>query len=180
MGIRHAATTGAVMALAMTACSAQAGQTEPERGTLTISSSAFADHGLIPINSSCAGANSSPPLAWHGVAPHGTAQWALVAEDITVRPKPWVHWLVTGIRTDTRTTTAGHLPEGAVAARTSNATHGFVGLCPPAGTVHHYRFTVYALNRAIAVTPADPMADTLSRIAAASISTVSLTGRFSR
>lgn len=74
----------------------------------------------------------------------------------------------------------GHLPNGAVAGRSSNATRGFVGLCPPPGTVHNYRFTVYALNRTIAVAPSDPMSDTLARIAAASISTVSLTGHLSR
>jgi Raf kinase inhibitor-like YbhB/YbcL family protein len=145
-----------------------------------LSSVAFAEHGLIPINYSCAGANASPPLAWHGVAPTGTAEWALVVEDITVKPTPWVHWVITGISTDTRSSATGRPPAGAVVGRSGNGTTGFVGLCPPIGKVHQYRFTVYALNKAVALNPSDPTADALRQVKAASISSVSLTGRFGR
>jgi Raf kinase inhibitor-like YbhB/YbcL family protein len=147
---------------------------------LTLKSAAFSSQGLIPINYSCAGANISPPLSWHGVAPAGTQGWAIVMRDLDVKPTPWVHWSVTGIALDTRSTTAGQAPQGSVTNQASNGTAGFVGACPPPGRMHHYEFTVFAVSKPVNLSSSVKAADVLQVIKGASVGSVTLTGRFAR
>jgi len=120
---------------------------------LVLKSPAFADHGAIPKQYTCEGADISPPLNWSG-APAGTRSFALIVDDPDA-PDPhapkmtWVHWVVHNIPADVH-----NLPEGA-------ATHGmpaaavqglndwkraaYGGPCPPIGR-HRYFHKLYALD----------------------------------
>jgi len=147
---------------------------------LTLKSAAFSPQGLIPINYSCAGANISPPLSWHGVAPAGTEGWAIVMRDLDVKPTPWVHWSVTGIALQTRSTAPGQVPSGSVTSRASNGTAGFVGACPPPGKTHHYEFTVFAMRKPVNLSSSSGAPESLKAIHDASVGSVTLTGRFAR
>ena len=165
----------------LAACSSAAAPTaKPETGPLTLKSAAFSTQGLIPINYSCAGANLSPPLSWHGVAPVGTHSWAIVMQDLDVKSATWLQWSVTGIAAGTRSVGMGQLPVGAVSNRASNGAAGFVGACPPQGRVHHYQFTVFAMNKQVNLSPSIKAPDALQTIKDASVASVSLTGRFAR
>lgn len=173
------AALGCLVTLA--ACSSTAAPTaKPETGPLTLKSPAFASEGLIPINYSCAGANISPPLTWHGVAPAGTQGWAIVMRDLDVKPTPWVHWSVTGIALGTRSTTSGRAPQGSVTNQASNGAAGFVGACPPTGKTHHYEFTVFAMGKPVNLGPSVKSPVALAAIKGASVGSVTLTGRFAR
>jgi Raf kinase inhibitor-like YbhB/YbcL family protein len=152
----------------------------PETGALQVTSAAFSDGGLVPINYSCAGANLSPPLSWHGAAPKSTAEWAIVVTDTSVQPAPFVHWLLTGIGAQTRTASTGQVPAGAVVGPNSSATRGYVGLCPPNGQVDEYAFTVYALSGHVSVAPTDTATALLAKITLSAISRSTLTGHLSR
>lgn len=173
------AAAGCLAALA--ACSSATAQpAKPETGPLTLKSPAFSSQGLIPINYSCAGDNISPPLSWHGVAPAGTQSWAIVMRDLDVKPAPWIHWSVTGIALQTRSTASGQLPKGSLNHQISNGTSGFVGACPPPGKTHHYEFTVFAMNKPVNLSSSTKAPDALQAIRDASVSSVSLLGRFAR
>jgi Raf kinase inhibitor-like YbhB/YbcL family protein len=173
------AALGCLVTLA--ACSSTAAPTaKPETGPLTLKSAAFASQGLIPINYSCAGANISPPLTWHGVAPAGTQSWAIVMRDLDVKPTPWVHWSVTDIALGTRSTTPGQAPKGSVTNQASNGTAGFVGACPPSGKTHHYEFTVFAMSKPVNLGSSVKAAEALAAIKSASVGSSTLTGRFAR
>lgn len=151
-----------------------------DTGPLTLRSTAFPADGLIPVNFSCAGDNTSPPLTWHGAAPVGTTTWAIVLQDLDVKPGPWIQWMVTGIPVATRSLAAGQVAAGSVARRASNSTAGFVGMCPPSGTVHHYRFTVYADGGPQSVPVAAGPQQVLKAIETGAVGTASLDGTFAR
>lgn len=115
-------------------------------GTLSVSSSAFEQHGKIPRQYSVDGDNKSPPLAWNGV-PRGTRQLALVCFDPDAPlPSGFTHWVVYGIPPD-----AGGIPEGRgggfVQGSNGMGKPGYLGPAPPQGHgLHHYYFWLYALG----------------------------------
>ena len=74
----------------------------PSTGPLTITSPAFADGAPIPVQYTCKGANTAPPLAWS--APLGGA---LVVDDPDAAGGPYVHWIVAGIAPGSGSTADG-------------------------------------------------------------------------
>lgn len=123
---------------------------------MTLTSSAFADNGVIPdvftyaMGTQCSGSNLSPPLAIANV-PLGTQSLALTVVDPD--GGNWLHWKAWNI---SASTTA--LPQNASATATFNqglnsfGTIGYGGPCPPTPS-HHYIFTLYALASTFASEP---------------------------
>lgn len=124
--------------------------------TITVTSPAFADNGAIPSQYTCDGANQPPPLAWSGVPDHVTSL-ALVVEDTDAH---FLHWVLYGI--DPSVTS---LPSSAGAQETKNDFKkvGYSGPCPPAGTLHHYVFTLYALPGKIGFPSVEPASRVISQ-----------------
>lgn len=127
---------------------------------LTIQSTAFANHEPIPTRCTADGEDISPALTWSGL-PEGTKELALICDDPDApTPEPWVHWVLYKIRS----TTPG-LPEniaasetlwdlsGAVQGTNSWGRSGYGGPAPPAGLIHHYHFKLYALDKALNLSP---------------------------
>ncbi|OCB28500.1 hypothetical protein A5675_19890 [Mycobacterium malmoense] len=113
----------------------------PAGGPLAISSPAFADGAPIPVQYTCKGANTAPPLAWS--APLGAA---LVVDDPDAVNGLYVHWVVAGIGPGSGSTADGQTPAGATVLPNTAGQAAYMGPCPPAGTgTHHYRFTLYQL-----------------------------------
>ena len=96
----------------------------------------------------CSGDNISPDLKWQG-APEGTKSFALLVHDPDApRPKGWWHWLVINIPVDKTEFKKGEKPASpALETVTDFNTLGYGGACPPVGHgVHHYNFTIHALD----------------------------------
>lgn len=114
--------------------------------TLSVTSTAFEQHGKIPRRYTLEGENKSPPLSWRGV-PSGTRQLALVCFDPDAPlPRGFTHWVIYGIPP------AAHgIPEGGgggfVQGLNGMGKPGYMGPAPPPGHgVHHYYFWLYALG----------------------------------
>jgi Raf kinase inhibitor-like YbhB/YbcL family protein len=138
-----------VLSLAGLAACSSGGQPRTERALpepITVSSPAFAAGAAIPRRFTCAGENLSPPLAWSGV-PAGTVEVAVVVDDQDAPRGTYVHWVVVGIDPARTELAEGALPPGARQGRNSAGKAAYTGPCPPGGPPHHYRFTVYALQR---------------------------------
>jgi Raf kinase inhibitor-like YbhB/YbcL family protein len=118
---------------------------------LTLTSTAWPDGGVIPERH--AGAQGvSPALSWTNV-PQGTVEFVLVMNDPEpVRPPLSVsgdilHWMVVKIPANVTS-----LPEGAGAAESATLPAGARQIQPyrgpgaPVPPMHHYTFTLYALN----------------------------------
>lgn len=99
---------------------------------------------LSTVYNRCGGANISPELHWAN-APRGTRSFALTAFDPDATGG-WYHWVAYNIPSSTSRLAAGvRLPLIELGA-TSFKQLGYGGPCPPPGKVHHYIFTLYALN----------------------------------
>ena len=136
-------------------CAADTPASGPVGATLTVTSTAFAHEGSIPVLYSCDGEDISPPIAW-GNVPDGAESFALICDDPDAIGT-WVHWVVFNLPGDS----AGlpeDVPDGKTLAgggfhgENSWGDRGYGGPCPPRGS-HHYVFTVYALDTML---PLDP------------------------
>jgi Raf kinase inhibitor-like YbhB/YbcL family protein len=143
---------------------AQGGTHVPDSNGLQLSSTTFANNTTLPISminditvngsNSCsidgsAGGNQSPALSWSN-APRGTTSFVVTLYDDTAA---FTHWGMYNIFA-----TATGLPENAGVAGSPYGSQIFNdffvgaeydGPCPPANVrpfVHHYVFTVYALD----------------------------------
>jgi Raf kinase inhibitor-like YbhB/YbcL family protein len=146
----------------------------PAGGPLTISSPAFPDGAPIPVQYTCKGANTAPPLAWS--APSGAA---LVVDDPDAPRGPYVHWVVVGILPGPGSTGDGQTPAGGSSLPNSAGQAGYSGPCPPAGTgVHHYRFTLYQLPATFQLPPGLGGPQAAQAIAQAAAGQAQFTGTF--
>lgn len=181
---RHRRARATATAFALLGVLAGCGRHHPaaaaERGPLALASPAFAPAATIPAVYSCKGADTPPPLTWRGSAPPGTVAWAIVLDDLDVTPGPWVQWVVSDIPLSTRALSGEVVPAGAVVSAASNTTVGYVALCPPAGRVHRYRFTVYAQRARLGLQPHLPPAQSVPAISTNALSTAALIGSFAR
>jgi Raf kinase inhibitor-like YbhB/YbcL family protein len=133
----------------LAACSSGDGQPRAERALpepITVSSPAFTQGAAIPRRFTCEGDNLSPPLGWSGV-PTGTAEVALVVDDPDAPRGTYVHWIVVGLDPTSTKLAEATVPPGVRQARNSAGKAAYTGPCPPDGPAHHYRFTIYALQR---------------------------------
>ncbi len=120
-------------------------------GSITVTSSAFADGGPMPP--SCAGKgvgdNTSPPLRWDGLPPE-TRQVVLIIDDVDVPlPRPLLH-TVAVIDPTVDSVAAGSLQPEAAGMRFIRADlghRGYAGPRPiPGHGPHRYRFHVFAID----------------------------------
>jgi len=128
--------------------------------TITVSSSAFDMHAMVPLANSAYGDNVSPQLSWSGL-PAGTVQLALVMDDpVAPTPQPFVHWVAYNIPA-----TAAEIPgalskdamvtgvpslAGMVNGLNGIRQAGYFGPRPPVdGKLHAYHFRIYALDQAL-------------------------------
>jgi Raf kinase inhibitor-like YbhB/YbcL family protein len=101
----------------------------------------------------CHGENISPALQWEN-APAGTQSFAVTMydKDAPTGSGFW-HWLifnipadVTGLKTDAGNLSKNLAPAGSIQSTTDFGVPGYGGPCPPAGPIHEYIITVYALK----------------------------------
>lgn len=143
-----------------------------------VTSPAFDDGDLIPERFSCLGENVPPPLAWTGV-PEDAVEVAVLVTDPEAPDGTFFHWVVLRLPAETDRLTDGALPEGAVVAPGSSENPTYIGMCPPQGEEHEYRFTVHALDEPMPKDAAGLAPDEVKdRVAERSIAAGTLTGRF--
>ena len=152
----------------------------------TIVSPNFTEDGWLPVSSEggpasqtgCSGKNLAPTLHWYNV-PSGTRSFAFAITDVDAPLAGWFHhWIVYNIPGSV-TRLAGH---GSNPYSEGTNDYGFVGYggpCPPAdGQVHHYIFTVYALNTATIGGTALTYGQLISEITPYVIGVTSTIGKF--
>jgi Raf kinase inhibitor-like YbhB/YbcL family protein len=146
---------GVGLGLGLAACSSDSpkatgdgGTQDATAGSMTLTSTAFAEGGTIPTDNSCKGANTSPVLAWTG-APSGTQGFAVVLTDQTISMAHWVIYDVSASATGLPAAIENNAsPASVPGAHQIDSIHsgtiGYYGPCPP--SAHTYQFTVYALD----------------------------------
>jgi len=167
-------------------------QDAPE--TISVTSSAFDHHGMVPEANSAYGDNTSIDLSWAAL-PEGTQQLALICDDpivveIGMMEQPFVHWVMYNIPASSSGLPAG-LPsdatlemdglEGAVNGLNGLRRPGYFGPRPPAnGQLHAYHFRVYALDDALNLEPGRGKAELLDAMEGHVLATGMLMGHYER
>lgn len=147
-----------------------------------ISSTAFSDGKVIPVEYSCQGKNSNPPLEFSNVPPESKSL-VLIMDDPDV-PRSilpdglFVHWLVWNIPPTTSSIAADSIPPG-VSGNNGRATLGYTGPCPPNGE-HRYYFRLYALDTELVLSSGSTKADLLGAMEGHILDRAELMGRFSK
>ena len=184
---RLARGTLVLVTLALAACQAGGGSTQPAategavqsaaNGEFTLSSPDFGEGQPIPRRYACDGDDASPPLAWSG-APGEAAALALVMDDPDAGG--FVHWVVF----DMTASASGSLPTGW--SRSPDASPqgtngfgrvGYGGPCPPSGT-HRYDFRLLALGQELALAGAPTAQQVLDAAAGHIVGEARLTGTY--
>lgn len=117
----------------------------------TLTSQSFTQGGEIPVQHTCEGADTSPPLVWTE-PPAATKGLALIVDDPDA-PDPkaprvtWVHWVLYDLPPDSRglSQDVSQLPAGTREGLNDWKRTGYGGPCPPVGR-HRYFFKLYALD----------------------------------
>jgi phosphatidylethanolamine-binding protein (PEBP) family uncharacterized protein len=106
----------------------------------------------MPARYTCDGAGLSPPLQWTNL-PSGTAEFFLLAIDLSGGKTDAIQWAVGGLNPSLRGIAAGRLPPGAVVGRNGDGKAGWGGICGARGRTHHVAFLLYALSRKLGLKP---------------------------
>jgi phosphatidylethanolamine-binding protein (PEBP) family uncharacterized protein len=132
---------------------------------LSLSSPAFKVGTPIPVQYTCDGADTSPPLSWQTI-PKGTVELAL----FVVEPdgpehgtEPPIFWAVGGLRPTLKGIAAGALPAGAIVGRNSLGQSRYT-ICPSKGVVTQYLIALYALRHTASPQPGFAAAPFLRKV----------------
>ncbi len=128
-----------------------------EAGSLILSSPVITDGGNIPELYTCAGEDISPEFSWQGV-PFETKSFVLIVDDPDAPQATFTHWIVYNIPADIRKLPenipfATELPDGSMQGINNFGKQGYGGPCPALGQRHEYRFTLYAVDTMIVLSP---------------------------
>ncbi|MBN1391340.1 MAG: YbhB/YbcL family Raf kinase inhibitor-like protein [Sedimentisphaerales bacterium] len=154
-----------------------------EKMEIKVTSSAFAEGGLIPAKYTCDGSDISPPLQWEGV-PEGTKSIALISDDPDAPMGTWVHWVLFNLLADSNELEEDipsdkTLPNGAKQGTTDFKRIGYGGPCPPSGT-HRYFFKIYALDTKLDLAASAKKSDLLKAMEGHILGQGQLIGKYKR
>ncbi len=116
--------------------------------TLTLTSTAFENNGIIPKKYGYKHGNTSPPLKISGI-PGNTASLVLIMDDpdaMGAVGKIWVHWIVWNISPDNIEFNENSLPSNCIEGETDFGEIGYGGPAPP-DKEHTYIFKLYAIDK---------------------------------
>jgi Raf kinase inhibitor-like YbhB/YbcL family protein len=152
--------------------------------TLTITSAAFEDGGVVPPRYSCFGDNARPEFRIANPPP-GTLGYALLLHDIDVAldggVEDGLHWLVWNIPAHVDNIREDRLPEGAVVGRNVEGRNAYLGPGAPSGPrYHHYVFELYALSAKLALDHSAGRAELLAAMDGIVVGKAAYVGRFRR
>lgn len=157
--------------------------------TLSFTSSAFENNGMIPAKYTCDGDRKlSPPLVIGGV-PEGAKSLVLIMDDPDIPEvkkkefglEAFDHWILFNIPPETH-----EIPEGGTAGTagvTTRREQCYTGPCPPPEyepSEHRYIFKLYALDSMLALPAGATKVEVLTALASQLLAETELIGRYSR
>ena len=111
------------------------------------------DGGRFPLENTGRGKDLSPEIVLENLSPQAKTL-AVTLEDMSHPIKGFTHWVIWNLPAADRipgAIPAGGTVPGGGAQGVAYGLHRYAGPKPPKGRTHTYRFTVYALDRALAL-----------------------------
>lgn len=154
---------------------------------MKLESESFANDTSFPKEFTADGAGHSPALKWTD-APKTTVSFAIMMDDPNARG--FVHWIVWGIPA-TQTSLPANMPRDLELKEPAGARQGvtswgrerpgYWGSAPSKGSgVHHYTFTLYALDANLTVDPGSSPKKFKKAIEGHVLATATLVGLYER
>lgn len=117
--------------------------------------------------------------------PANTKSLALIVDDPDAPAGEFTHWIVFNLPADSRgldeaVPRGDRLPNGALQGRTNYGVSGYGGPCPPAGPPHHYRFTLYAMDKLLELSSAASKKNVQDAMKSHVLAQARLTGLYQR
>ncbi len=167
--------------LATAGCTTNQGNNTSNQSGMALNSSAFSNDGAIPVKYTAKGDNLSPPLSWSS-APNNTKSFAVLCQDPDAAGGNFTHWIIFNLPANTSQLNEavpanGTLANGAKQGNNDFGKVGYSGPDPPSG-VHHYVFTVYALDSELNLNPGANKSDFLNAIKGHVLAQGTLTGTY--
>ena len=186
--IPHAAILAALLCAAP-ALAQPAAPGAPPPTPMALTSSSFADGGIIPDKFTQASpAAVSPALAWTN-APAGAQSFALVMHDPDTAARKGIidtlHWMAFNIPGTATALPEGvpntaQLADGTVQIANTSGKTGFMGPGARGNVYHHYTLELFALDSKLALGPDASRADVMAAIDGHVLAKAVLEGRFHR
>lgn len=128
---------------------------------MILESQSIANGVPMPVIYTCDGKDISPDFRWSHL-PSGTQSLAIILSDEDAPGGTFYHWVVYNLPADTKEIEQAmqNFPLGTQVGKNSWGKSQYNGPCPPKGALHHYIFTLYALDKKLSA-PADVGAPTL-------------------
>ena len=147
-----------------------------KQGMFALSSPAFENNGTIPVEYTCDGNSTSPPLVISSV-PKSTVSLVLVMDDPDATHGTFVHWTMFNISPDKTQFTKNDV--SSQQGLNGINKQGYIGPCPPSGN-HHYFFKLYALDTNLNFNSLPTKSDLEQAMREHILANVTLLGRYSR
>ena len=146
-------------------------------GGMTLASHPLRE-GTFPVEFTCDGADTSPPMEWSGV-PDQAAELVLSLVDPEAPGGPFVHWVVYGIEPADGSVEAGEVPADGVEGTNDFDRTGYGGPCPPAGETHDYVLALLASSTTLELEPGASLFD-VTQAMGAPLAAAQLTASYGR
>jgi Raf kinase inhibitor-like YbhB/YbcL family protein len=152
--------------------------------SIILTCTAFKEGERIPSKFTCEGKDVSPQLSWTGNPPDAKSQ-ALIVDDPDAPGGVFTHWVIFNLPADVQQLEEGvpvreKLSNGALQGKNGTGRIGYMGPCPPRGPIHHYRFTLYTLDKKLELKAGSSKEQLLEAMSGHITSQVRLVGVFSR
>lgn len=125
-----------------------------EPSTFTLSSSAMLDGGTLPVEFTCDGDSSTPPIEWTG-APDGTLSYAVVMHHVPGEGDAHWYWVIYNLDASVTSLAANETVPGELGGNSVNGQNTYAPPCSKGPGEKRYTFTVYALDAEPALADAD-------------------------
>ena len=141
-----------------------------DQGSFALSSDAGVDGGMLPVDYTCDGADSSPALSWSN-APAGTKEFALMMITLPGDGTTKWSWVLYGIPAGTTSLAKNSSGVGIAGVGSHGATMAYEPPCSQGPGAKLYTFTLYALS----ASPELPTADQVTgEVLTQAISTITI------
>ncbi len=122
-------------------------------GVFTLASNAAVEGGALPIDYTCDGTSSSPPLAWAN-APAGTKEFALLMTTIPTAGQIKYSWVLSGIPASATSLVRNTTGVGTSGVGSDGPTASYQAPCSQGPGLKAYTIKLYALSAAPVLTVA--------------------------
>ncbi len=145
----------ATLAVAASCMPAGSPDSATEATTITVTSPAFANKGMLPVDFSCDGENMSPAFVISSPPERAQALVVVLEDSEPGRTGVFTHWIVYDVPATVRAFSPGvdASTVGGLVGKNDFGRNQYNGPCPPSGDVHTYVLRVFAVDKLLGLPP---------------------------